>query len=63
MIAELVALLHQQHEQLLQLSKDLGVIISMEKSDLKPSSMAQYLWMLIPHPRGIFPIDSRIVRF
>ena len=47
MIADLVPLLLQHSEQLFQLCKDLGVIIIMEKLDLKPSSMAQYFGMLI----------------
>ena len=47
MIAESVPLLLQHCKQLLQLCKELGVIINMEKSDLEPSSTAQYLGMLI----------------
>ena len=37
----------QHCEQLLQLCRDLGIVISWEKSDPKPSGMAKYLRMLI----------------
>ena len=46
-IAESVPLMLQHQEQLLQLC----MIINQEKSDLKPSSMAQYLKMLIDTTR------------
>ena len=45
-------------------AKDLGVVINMEESDLKPTSKAQCLWMLIDTIRErIFLTDSQIVRF
>ena len=47
MIAKSVPLLLQYHEQLFQLYKDLCVVMNMEKSDFEPSSMAQYLRLLI----------------
>ena len=46
-IAELVPLLLQHQEHLLQLYWDLGIVINWEKSDLKLSSRAQYLGMLM----------------
>ena len=41
--SESVPLLLQHHEQLLQFCKDLGVVISMEKRALEPSSETPYL--------------------
>ena len=55
MIAEWVPLLLQHREQLLQHCQDLGVVINMEESDFKLSSMAQYLRMLIDTIREGLP--------
>ena len=46
-IVESIPLLLQHPEQLLQCSQDLGIVINWEKSDLEPSSRAQYLGMRI----------------
>ena len=53
---------HQEH--LLQLCRDLGIVINWEKSGLEPSSRAQYLLMLIHTIRESgCPADSWIARF
>ena len=46
-VAESVPHLLLHHNLLLQLCKDLGIVIIIEKSDLKPTSKAQYFRMLI----------------
>ena len=42
-------LLH--HQMLLQLCKDLGLVVNWEKSDLELTQRAQYLEMKLDHPR------------
>ena len=64
MIVESVPLLLQHQEQLLQLCWGLGIVIIGGKLDLKPSSKAQYLGMLIDTiGERVFPMDSLTVRF
>ena len=46
-IAESVSQLLHHQDCLLQLCKDLELVINLEESDLKPTSKAQYLRMLI----------------
>ena len=65
-IAESIPLLLQHHKQLLQLYKDLGIVINMEKSDLELFSSAPYLGMLTMTGtiwERVFPTNSRIVIF
>ena len=43
---------------------DLGIVMNWEKSDLNPSSRAQYLGMLIDTIRErVYPVDTWIIRF
>ena len=63
-IADWVPCLLEHWELLLNLCKDLGIVINCEKSDLKPTNRAQYLGMLLDAIRErVCPTDSQIVRF
>ena len=62
-VAESLPLL--QHQDLVvQLYRDLGIVINWEKSDLHPSTCVQYLGMLIDTSlEKVFPSKSRLSRF
>ena len=62
--AELIPRLLELCELLFQLCKDLGIVINLEKPDLKPNSNAQYLRMLIDTIRErVYPMDFQNTRF
>ena len=63
-IAELWTLLLQHRDLVLQLCRDLGIIVNWEKSDLQPSTRVQHLEMLIDmsHER-LFPSQACLGRF
>ena len=63
-IAESVSRLQEYHIFLLQLCKDLGIVITIEKSDLELTNKAQYLTVPIDTVRDrVNPTDSWITSF
>ena len=63
-VAESLPLLSQHHSLVLQLCRDLGIVINWEKSDLHPSTRVQYLGMLIDTSlKMVFPSEARLSQF
>ena len=56
-IAESRTLLLQHWDLVLQLCKDLGIVVNWEKSDLRPSTHVQYLGMLIHVLEKVFLLE------
>ena len=63
-MAESLCLLLQHSDLVLQLCRDLGIVINWEKSDLHPSTHVQYLDMLIDTSlEKVFPSEARLSQF
>ena len=56
--------LRQALEKLLQLCRELGIVVNLKKSDLEPKTRAKYLGLILDSVAlKAFPTDQRIERF
>ena len=63
-VAESAQLVREALDQLLQVCRDLGIVVNMEKSNLQPSTQTKYLGVLIDSVRmDARPTDTRINNF
>ena len=63
-ILGLRTLLLQHQDLVLQVCKDLGIIVNWEKSDLQPSTCVQYLGLLVDTSlEEVSPLEARLARF